>query len=72
MLTKDISDVTFIDDVEEDTCILQVTLSQAETLKFNYGPASVQLRILLNDDTALASDEVPIVIKRIIKNGIIE
>lgn len=71
VLTKTIADADFIDNPEEDTTILQVTLSQEDTLKFNYGPATVQLRVLLIDNTALASDEVPIEVKRIIKDGII-
>ena len=71
VLTKDKTSAVFIDDPEEETSILEVTLSQEETLKFNYGPASVQLRLLLIDDTALASDEVPLVVKRILKNGVI-
>ena len=41
VLTKDISSVEFTDDPQEETCIISVTLSQEETLKFNYGPASV-------------------------------
>lgn len=71
VLTKTIADAEFIDNPEEDTTILQVTLSQEDTLKFNYGPATVQLRVLLIDNTALASDEVPIEVKRIIKDGVI-
>ena len=60
ILTKDITEVSFVDDPEEDTCIAEVTLSQEDTLLFGYGPATVQMRVLLIDDTALASDEVPI------------
>jgi hypothetical protein len=41
VLTKDISSVTFTDDPEEETCILEVTLSQEDTLLFDYGNASV-------------------------------
>ena len=72
VLTKDISSATFTDDPEEETCILEVTLSQEDTLLFDYGNASVQLRLLLVDDTALASDEVPLCVKRIIKDGVID
>lgn len=72
VLTKDITSITFTDDPEEDTCTAEVDLTQEETLKFTYGPATVQVRLLLIDDTALASDEVPIEVKRIIKDGIIE
>ena len=72
ILTKAKADVTFEDNVEEQTSTASVKLSQAETLLFTSGPASVQVRILLTDDTALASDEVPLTVKRIIKNGEIE
>lgn len=71
VLTKDKTAAEFIDDPEEDTSILEVHLEQEDTLLFKYGPASVQLRVLLTDGTALASDEVPIMVKRIIKDGII-
>ena len=72
VLTKDKTSAEFIDDTAEDTSILEIHLTQEDTLLFKCGQASVQLRILLMDDTALASDEVPIVVKRIIKDGIIE
>lgn len=71
VLTKDKTATEFIDDPEEETSILEVHLTQEDTLLFKYGPATVQLRILLTDSTALASDEVPIMVKRIIKDGII-
>lgn len=72
ILTKDKTAAEFIDDTAEDTSILEVHLTQEDTLLFKYGPASVQLRILLMDGTALASDEVPLTVKRIIKDGVIE
>lgn len=71
VLTKEKDSVTFTDDFEEETCIAEVHLTQEDTLLFDYGNASVQVRLLLSDDTALASDEVPICVKRIIKDGII-
>lgn len=71
ILTKDISSVEFIDDPEEENCIAEVAFSQEDTLLFGSGPATVQMRLLLNDGTALATDEVPIQVKRILKDGII-
>ena len=69
ILTKDINDVTFEDDTVEQTCTATVKLTQEDTLAFTSGPASVQVRLLLTDDTALASDEVPLTVKRIIHDG---
>lgn len=72
ILTKEKDSVTFEDDTEEQTCTATVKLTQEETLAFTSGPASVQVRLLLTDDTALASDEVPLIVKRIIHDGKIE
>jgi hypothetical protein len=72
VLTRDKSTVTFTDDVAEETCTATIKLTQEETLSFTSGPASVQLRLLLTDDTAFASDEVPLTVKRIIHDGKIE
>lgn len=72
ILNKDISAVTFEDNIEEETCTATVKLTQDETLLFTSGAASVQVRLLLKDGTAFASDEVPLFVKRIIKDGKIE
>lgn len=69
LLTKDISAVHFEDDNDEGTCTASVTLSQEETLSFTPGPATVQVRLLLIDGTACASDEVRLLVKRIVKDG---
>ena len=72
VLTKEKDSVTFEDNIQEQTCTATVKLTQDETLAFTSGQASVQVRILLTDDTALASDEVPLTVKRIIHDGKIE
>ena len=72
ILTKAKDTVTFEDNIEEQTCTATVKLTQEDTLTFASGPASVQVRLLLTDDTALASDEVPLTVKRIIHDGKIE
>ena len=72
VLTKDIDQVTITDDTETETSTVAVTLSQEETLLFSSGNAIVQLRILLLDDSALASEEMVLDVRRVIKNGKIE
>lgn len=72
VLTKDITSVELTDDPESETSTAAVQLSQQDTLLFTGGSATIQLRVLLNDDTALASNEVVIDVGRIIKNGPIE
>lgn len=72
ILTKKKDSVTFEDDAQEETCTATVKLTQDETLTFTSGPATVQVRLLLTDDTALASDEVPLMVRRIIHDGKIE
>ena len=62
----------FVDNEEEESCYAEVHLDQEDTLKFTQGPATVQVRLLLVDGTAMATDEVPLDIKRIVKNGIIQ
>ena len=59
----------FIDPAER---MIYVALSQAETLSFvNDDKVFIQLRVLLNDDTALASEISKIEIKEILKDGVI-
>ncbi len=72
VLTRDKTTVIFDDNTEEETCTATVKLTQEETLQFTSGPASVQIRLLLTDDTAFASDEVALTVKRIIHDGKIE
>lgn len=72
ILTKTKESVTFEDNTEEQTCTATVKLTQDDTLAFTSGSASVQVRLLLTDDTALASDEVALTVKRIIHDGKIE
>lgn len=72
VLTKEKDSITFADNVQEETCTATVKLTQDETLAFTSGTASVQVRLLLTDDTALASDEVALTVKRIIHDGKIE
>lgn len=69
ILNKSTDSITIEDDLDTMTSTAQVKLTQEDTLLFKAGPASIQMRILLKDGTALASDEVNIVIKRIINDG---
>lgn len=71
ILMKDLTSATFSDDPEEDTCIAEIHLTQEDTLLFKQGMTTVQLRLLLTDETALASDEVPLPVRRVIKDGVI-
>lgn len=50
---------------------IQVTLSQEETLKFNTGTCNIQLRILTNDDVAVASQIYQVKIFEILNKEVI-
>lgn len=69
ILTKDINDVAFDDNLISSSCSASVELSQEDTLSFKPGTATVQVRVLLYDGTALASNEQMIQIGRITKDG---
>jgi len=49
----------------------ELSLSQAETLKFVPGPVKIQLRAKLPDGTAIASDIISTSAKEILKDGAI-
>lgn len=69
ILTKDINNVVFDDNFLSSSCSASVQLTQEDTLSFRPGTATVQLRVLLYDGTALASGEQMIQIGRITKDG---
>ena len=70
VLTKSLEDIT-ID--SEDTTRFSVTLSQSDTLRFDAGAyVGIQLRVLLADGTALASDIITLGAGEILKDGVIE
>lgn len=52
---KDVTLVKNIDGLEIQGQVLKCTLSQEETLNFNEGKCSVQVRALAEDGTAIAS-----------------
>lgn len=64
-LEKDMSSVTFSDDER-----ISVTLTQEETLAFDaVGTVKIQIRVLLKDGSALASDIVKTTAEVILKDG---
>lgn len=69
ILTKDINDVAFDDNLLSSSTSVLVSLSQEDTLSFKPGMMTVQLRILLWDGTAMASEEIESVVTRITKDG---
>ena len=69
ILVKDVDSVVFDDNFITNSTTASVTLSQEETLSFKSGVASVQVRILLMDGTALASKEIEFAVERVIKDG---
>lgn len=50
---------------------LELTLSQMQTLSLEKGRAEIQMRILLTDGTALASEAVSLPVKEISREGVI-
>ena len=48
---------------------LEVTLDQEKTLSLSKGRVEIQMRILLTDGTALASDVVSLPVKEILREG---
>ena len=61
-----------IEDCTLDGMTITTTLSQEETLKFKANEKiNVQLRILTDDDIALASQLFPMTIEKILKDGVI-
>lgn len=67
VVEKEKSDITINDD------ILQVTLSQEETLQFSDGiAAEMQLRVLSINGTAYASQILEVSIGQILKDGVIK
>lgn len=65
---KELSDV--IIDVQEKTITL--TLSQEDTLNLREGDALFQIRLLLANNTALATIASRVIIKEVYKQGVIE
>lgn len=55
----------------EDGAEITVTLSQEDTLALAPGGAELQVRALLVDDTAAASNIARLTVKRILKDGVI-
>lgn len=66
-------DIPFSDErVSLEDYSVSVTFSQEDTLRFNSRAVySIQLRILLEDDVAVASNEMTMPVEAILKNGII-
>lgn len=63
-----------IEDVTEEGethAVIHMLLSQEDTLALTAGPAELQIRALMDDDTAAASSIVKLSISRILKDGII-
>lgn len=56
----------------EDSCTLEVTYTQEETLAFNQGRAELQLRWIESDGTAGATVYEDVTIHPILKEGVIE
>lgn len=56
-------------DAEASTLTLQLT--QEETLEFSAGQLKVQARVLLNDESAYASDIVTTTVNEILKDGVL-
>lgn len=64
---KLVSDVTF----DYDHRIINVTLSQEDTLALRAGDALFQIRLLLMDDTALATIASNVEVIEVYKDGVI-
>lgn len=62
-----------IDDLKIVAGVVEVSLSQADTLKFDdtCPTARAQVRALLPDGTALATDKIPLSVRGILKDGVI-
>lgn len=61
-----------IEDVTEDEtthAVIHMTLTQADTLALANGPAELQVRALMDDDTAAASGIFKLTVTRILKDG---
>ena len=62
-----------IEDCELDGEIISTTLTQEETLQFKGNEKiNIQLRILTNEDIALASQLFPLTMEKILKDGVIK
>lgn len=64
---KELSDVTF----DYENRKITVLLSQEDTLNLRAGDAIFQIRLLLSDDTALATLENRVTVKEVYKGGVI-
>lgn len=53
-------------------CTVTVRLSQAETLKFKTGQVMIQIRYVMPDGSADASNIIQTTAERILKDGVIE
>lgn len=66
-ITKDIASL----DLDNENRKISVRLSQTETLQFNNQHVETQIRFLLNDGTAFATNIVKFPINAILKGGVI-
>ena len=60
------------DEIEVETDLIRVTLSQEETLKFAPGTVMAQFRAVDDNGMAIASSIVSFSAERILKEGVIE
>jgi len=63
-----------IEDVTDGTgthAVITMTLTQSDTLQLSQGSAELQVRALMVDDTAAASNIAKLTVKRILKDGVI-
>lgn len=68
-VTKYFSENEVIVDAEEKT--ITTMLTQEDTLKFNSGFVSVQLRVLLSNDKCYVTDITTVPMEKILKGGVI-
>lgn len=71
IINKDLDDegVEIID--TEDGSQITLTLTQEDTLALTTGPAELQVRALMVDDTAAASNIARLSVTRILRDGVI-
>lgn len=67
-VTKELKDCEMI----ESEHIIQFKLSQEDTLSLSTGEAQIQLRILMQDGTAMATPIKRLAISNILKEGVIQ
>lgn len=67
-MTKDITELT----IDEEKRTISYDFSQEETLQFKTGIIETQLRVLLDNGDALATEIQTFKVERILKGGVIE